>query len=299
VSAKLTIVPGGVGGVPSPGAPTPEKTAYDRRAGEGIAIQGVSQIFRRGRAETHALDGIDLTIRAGEFLAIVGPSGCGKSTLLRIVAGLIAPTSGTVRIGTKEVHGPHTELGIVFQGPVLLEWRTVLDNVLLQVEMRSLPARRFVDRAKALLHQVGLGEFQDRLPHELSGGMQQRASIVRALIHDPPLLLMDEPFGALDALTREQMRLDLEALWLSSRKTVIFITHSIDEAVLLADRVVVMSPRPGRIERVIDVVMPRPRGLDARRAPAFTAASDTITSIFLERGVLHRGAAPSLRPAKE
>jgi NitT/TauT family transport system ATP-binding protein len=177
---------------------------------------------------------------------------------------------------------------------VLLDWRSVLDNVLLQVEMRGLPARRYVERARALLHQVGLGEFQDRLPHELSGGMQQRASIVRALIHDPPLLLMDEPFGALDALTREQMRLDLEALWLSSRKTVIFITHSIDEAVLLADRVVVMSPRPGRIERIIEVAMPRPRGLEARRSPAFTAASDTITGIFLERGVLHRGAASPL-----
>jgi NitT/TauT family transport system ATP-binding protein len=261
----------------------------------------VSQVLRRGRAETHALDGIDLTIGAGEFVAIVGPSGCGKSTLLRIVAGLIRPSAGTVTIGDARVGGPHTALGIVFQGPVLLEWRTVLDNVLLQVEMRALPVKRYVDRAKALLAQVGLGEFEDRLPHELSGGMQQRASIVRALIHDPPLLLMDEPFGALDALTREQMRLDLEALWLSSRKTVIFITHSIDEAVLLADRVVVMSPRPGRIERVIDVALPRPRGLDARRAPAFTAASDAITAIFLERGVLHRGAAaaPAIRPAKE
>ncbi len=288
MNAKLTIVP-------SPDA----AQAYDHRAGEGIAIEGVSQVFRRGRAETHALDGIDLTIRGGEFIAIVGPSGCGKSTLLRIVAGLIKPTGGTVTIGGKAVDGPHTELGIVFQGPVLLDWRTVLDNVLLQVEMRSLPVRQYLERAKALLHQVGLGDFEDRLPHELSGGMQQRASIVRALIHDPPLLLMDEPFGALDALTREQMRLDLEALWLSSRKTVIFITHSIDEAVLLADRVVVMSPRPGRIERVIDVAMPRPRGLDARRAPAFTAASETITSIFLERGVLHRGAAPALRTAKE
>jgi NitT/TauT family transport system ATP-binding protein len=286
--------------VPSPAPAERPSQAHDRRASEGIAIERVSQVFRRGRAETHALDGIDLAIRAGEFVAIVGPSGCGKSTLLRIVAGLIRPTAGTVRIGGKAVDGPHTELGIVFQGPVLLDWRTVLDNVLLQVEMRSLPVRQYVDRAKALLHQVGLGDFQDRLPHELSGGMQQRASIVRALIHDPPLLLMDEPFGALDALTREQMRLDLEALWLSSRKTVIFITHSIDEAVLLADRVVVMSPRPGRIERVIDVGLARPRGLDARRAPAFTAASDTITGIFLERGVLHRGAAPSsLRSAKE
>ncbi len=269
----------------------PLPRADDRRAGEGIAIDAVSQVFRRGRAETHALDGIDLAIRAGEFIAIVGPSGCGKSTLLRIVAGLIRPTAGRVTIGSRTVDGPHTDLGIVFQQPVLLDWRNVLDNVLMQVEMRSLPRQNFAERAKALLHQVGLGDFQDRLPHELSGGMQQRASIVRALIHDPPLLLMDEPFGALDALTREQMRLDLEAIWLSSRKTVIFITHSIDEAVLLADRVVVMSPRPGRIERIITVDLPRPRGLEARRARFFTEATEQITSIFLERGVLHRGAA--------
>ncbi len=275
----------------------PSPRADDRRAGEGISIAGVSQVFRRGRAETHALDGIDLAIHAGEFVAIVGPSGCGKSTLLRIVAGLIRPTGGTVTIGARPVDGPHTDLGIVFQQPILLDWRSVIDNVLLQVEMRSLPARNYVERAKALLHQVGLGDFQDRLPHELSGGMQQRASIVRALIHDPPLLLMDEPFGALDALTREQMRLDLEAIWLSSRKTVIFITHSIDEAVLLADRVVVMSPRPGRIERIIEVALPRPRGLEARRARFFTEATEQITAIFLERGVLHRGAALGPRAA--
>ena len=162
----------------------------------------------------------------------------------------------------------------------------------MQVELRGLDPREYRERALALLAQVGLAEFADRYPHELSGGMRQRVAIARALIHDAPLLLMDEPFGALDALTREQMRLDLEALWLATRKTVLFITHSIDEAVLLADRVVVMSPRPGRIERVLDIDLPRPRGLPARRAPAFVDATETITEIFLARGVLH-GAAQS------
>jgi NitT/TauT family transport system ATP-binding protein len=175
---------------------------------------------------------------------------------------------------------------------VLLEWRTVLDNVLLQLELRGIDPRPARPRALALLASVGLAEFADRYPRELSGGMRQRAAIVRALIHDPPLLLMDEPFGALDALTREQMRIDLEALWLSTKKTVVFITHSIDEAVLLADRVVVMSARPGRIERVLTVDLPRPRGLDGRKAAAFNETAELITSIFLARGVLHGAAAP-------
>ena len=157
-----------------------------------------------------------------------------------------------MRVDGRVVDRPQTNLGIVFQSPVLLDWRTALDNVLVQVELRGLDPREYRERALALLAQVGLAEFADRYPHELSGGMRQRVAIARALIHDAPLLLMDEPFGALDALTREQMRLDLEALWLATRKTVLFITHSIDEAVLLADRVVVMSPRPGRIERVLD-----------------------------------------------
>jgi NitT/TauT family transport system ATP-binding protein len=178
----------------------------------------------------------------------------------------------------------------VFQKPVLLEWRTVLGNVMLQAEMRRLDAGACLARARQLLAAVGLEDFADRYPHELSGGMQQRAAIVRALLHDPPLLLMDEPFGALDALTREQMRIDLEELWLSTEKTVVFITHSIDEAVLLADRVMVMSPRPGRIERLIEVDLPRPRGLAARALGQFDDAVTAITEIFLARGVLHSGA---------
>jgi NitT/TauT family transport system ATP-binding protein len=256
-----------------------------------VELARVAKTYRRGHGaaarETHALEAVDLSIREGEFLSIVGPSGCGKSTLLRIVAGLHLPSGGEARVGGKVVDRAQTDVGIVFQSPVLLDWRNALDNVLVQIELRGLDPRAYRERALRLLAQVGLADFADRYPHELSGGMRQRVAIARALIHDAPLLLMDEPFGALDALTREQMRLDLEALWLSTRKTVMFITHSIDEAVLLADRVVVMSPRPGRIERVLEIDMPRPRGLDARRHPAFIEATETITAIFLARGVLH------------
>ena len=278
------------GGAPEPAAPAANPGA----ARPYVELAGVGKTYRRDGRETHALERVDLAIRAGEFLAIVGPSGCGKSTLLRIVAGLHLPTAGEARVAGRIVDRPQTDLGIVFQSPVLLDWRTALANVLVQVELRGLDPRAYRERALKLLAQVGLKDFADRYPHELSGGMRQRVAIARALIHDAPLLLMDEPFGALDALTREQMRLDLEALWLATRKTVLFITHSIDEAVLLADRVVVMSPRPGRIERIIDIDLPRPRGLPARRAPEFVEAAELITGIFLARGVLHGAGAPAM-----
>lgn len=258
-------------------------------AGAEIIVKSASRTFRRGRLETRALDGVDLTIGAGEFVAIVGPSGCGKSTLMRLISGLLPPTSGEIAIGGQKVDGAYTNLGIVFQKPILLEWRSVLKNVLLQTEMRGRRDPDLAERAAELLAAVGLEGFEERYPHELSGGMQQRVAIVRALIHNPPVLLMDEPFGALDALTREQMRIDLEELWLASRKTVLFITHSIDEAVLLADRVVVMSPRPGKVERVVELDMPRPRGLEGRKDPDFIAAVESITQIFLDRGILHSG----------
>jgi NitT/TauT family transport system ATP-binding protein len=251
-----------------------------------ILARGLSKTFERRAATTVALASVDLQVAPGEFVAIVGPSGCGKSTLLRLIAGLVRPSGGEVVTNGCAVTRPVTDIGIVFQNPVLLDWRNVLDNVLVQVELRGLRAAAYRERAVALLQAVGLGDFLGSLPRELSGGMRQRTSIVRALIHDPPLLLMDEPFGALDALTREQMRVDLEALWLRTRKTVLFVTHSIDEAVLLADRVVVMSPRPGRIEQIIDVALPRPRGIEARQA-GFIEITQRITQIFLSRGILH------------
>ena len=251
-----------------------------------IRLSGASKTFRRDGQTTEALSPIDIDIAPGEFFAVVGPSGCGKSTLLKMIAGLVPASTGTVAVAGNAVEEPVTDLGIVFQSPVLLDWRTVLGNVLVQLELRGLSAAAYDPAARRLLEAVGLKGFEDRYPFELSGGMRQRAAIVRALIHDPPLLLMDEPFGALDALTREQLRLDLEALWLARRKTVVFITPSIDEAVLLADRVAVMSPRPGRIERLLTIDLPRPRGLVARQKPAFTEVVEEVTRLFLERGVL-------------
>jgi NitT/TauT family transport system ATP-binding protein len=249
----------------------------------------VSKRYGTSTGSVVALEQFDLDIAAGEFVAIVGPSGCGKSTLMRLVAGLTPATTGEISVFGKTVAGPLYDCGIVFQQPILLEWRNTLDNVLFQIDMRGLDVDAYRPRALKLLAQVGLADFADKQPYELSGGMKQRTAIARALVHEPPLLLMDEPFGALDALTREQMRLDLEQLWMQTGKTVIFITHSIDEAVLLADRVVVMSPRPGRIEQVFAVDMRRPRGFAGRKHPRFHEINDAITEIFLARGVLHGG----------
>jgi NitT/TauT family transport system ATP-binding protein len=226
-----------------------------------------------------ALRDISLTVARGELIALVGPSGCGKSTLLRIVAGLRPPTSGRVQVAEHAVRGPVAEVGMVFQAPVLLHWRRVLENVLLPAELAGLDPRRYHERARQLLRLVGLEDFATKRPRELSGGMQQRASLCRALLLDPPLLLMDEPFGALDAMTRDEMNLELLRVWgetQATRKTILFVTHSIPEAILLADRVVVMTPRPGRIATVFDVPLPRPRGIDTRADPRFGALSVTI-----------------------
>ncbi len=251
-----------------------------------VDIRDLRHTFKRDGQITHALDGLNLEVRSGECVVVVGPSGCGKSTMLRIVAGLLPFSSGRVSVGGLPVSGPQTELGIVFQSPVLLDWRNVLDNVLVQLELRGMDVAPYVKKAEQLLADVGLGDFKDRRPRELSGGMRQRVAIVRALIHDPPLLMMDEPFGALDALTREQMRIDLEKLWLVKRHTLVFITHGIAEAVALADRVIVMTPRPGRIEKVIPIDLPRPRDKAVITSKRFTEYCDEITECFMRHGVI-------------
>ena len=256
-----------------------------------IDLSGVGMTYEAASGPVEALAGISLSVEAGEFVSLVGPSGCGKSTLLRIVAGLRPATLGAVTVGERKVSAPIPDIGMVFQAPVLLKWRSILQNVLLPAELAGHEPRRYWARAQELLEMAGLHGFADKLPRELSGGMQQRAALCRALLLDPPLLLMDEPFGALDALTREQMRIDLEELWMQTGKTVLFITHSIDEAVLLADRVIVMSPRPGRIEQVYEIALPRPRGLAARSHALFVEATRKITDLFLSKGVL-RGESP-------
>lgn len=251
-----------------------------------IQIRDVSKIYPTTDGEIHALDTIDLDIFESEFISVLGPSGCGKSTLLMLIAGLISPTSGTITINGDKVLGPYTDLGIVFQQDLLLDWRFVLDNILLQIEIRRLKRSAYEQRALELLQRVGLTDFAKRYPRELSGGMRQRVSICRALVHDPPLLLMDEPFGALDALTRDQMNLDLLRIWDQSRKTVFFVTHSIPEAVFLSDRVLVMSARPGRIVEFIHIDLPRPRHLSVRDMPEFTSYNRRIREIFQAQGVL-------------
>jgi NitT/TauT family transport system ATP-binding protein len=255
--------------------------------GAGIAIRGVSKHYMTASGEgVHALDEISLSIAAGEFVAIVGPSGCGKSTLLMLVSGLIAPSRGAIEVGGAPVRGAVNTAGIVFQRDVLLDWRTVLGNVLLPVEIKKLDRATHVPKARELLRSVGLAEFEDKYPAELSGGMRQRVAICRALVQDPGLLLMDEPFGALDALTREQMNVDLQRIWLRDRSTVLFITHSIEEAVLLADRVVVMTARPGRIADIIEVGLARPRRAHTRSEPRFVEQVERIRRHFMAFGVL-------------
>jgi NitT/TauT family transport system ATP-binding protein len=252
-----------------------------------VQIEGVTKVYPIRGGYLHALDEVSLTIREHEFVSIVGPSGCGKSTLLLITSGLIPASTGTVTVGGKPVGAkPYTDVGIVFQRDVLLDWRTALSNILLQYEIRGLERAAGRQRALDLLRLVGLDGFGERYPGELSGGMRQRVAICRALVHDAPLLLMDEPFGALDALTREQMSIDLERIWERERKTVLFVTHSIPEAVFLSDRVVVMSARPGRIERIIDIDLPRPRRLADRESPTFAEHQREIREIFQATGVL-------------
>jgi len=236
-----------------------------------IEYQQIQKIYNVGaeEGEVVALEEVSLDVGDGEFLTVVGRSGCGKTTLLKLTAGLLAPTAGKVHVAGAPVRGPLTNVGIVFQSPVLLEWRKTIDNVLLQIEARKLNIAEYREKAMRLLDLVGLQGFEDKYPYELSGGMQQRVSITRSLVHDPPLLLMDEPFGALDAITRDEMNLELLRIWHEAKKTVLFITHSIAEAVFLGDRVIVMTPRPGKIAEIIPVDLPRPRTTALRDDPKF------------------------------
>ena len=252
-----------------------------------IAVAGLNKTYRtRGGETVTALQDIGFEVADGELVTVVGPSGCGKSTLLKILAGILPRSTGAVRLRGQPIEGPSRDVGVVFQAPVLLPWRTVLANVMLPAEIQHADAVASERRARSLLKLVGLDGFETKYPNELSGGMQQRVGISRALVHEPALLLMDEPFGALDAMTREFMNLELLRIWRESRKTILLVTHAIPEAVFLADRVIVMSPRPGRIVDIVTVDLPRPRSLDIINTPEFGRFAQAIRRHFQSQGAL-------------
>jgi NitT/TauT family transport system ATP-binding protein len=267
-------------GVPSDQAPSVE--SMDAL----VQFKNVSKYYGRGAKSVHVVDNVSFTARRSEFISILGPSGCGKSTMMMMTSGLIPTSSGTISINGDVIRKPYTDLGIVFQQDLLMDWRRVLSNILVQPEFRGLRAKDYEARARELLQLVGLVGCEEKYPYELSGGMRQRVSICRALIHNPELLLMDEPFGALDALTRDQMNLDLQRIWYENKKTVLFVTHSIPEAVFLGDRVFVMAPSPTKILEEIDIDLPRPRSLEIRETPEFVAYVHRITQLFYQMGVL-------------
>jgi len=237
-----------------------------------VVVRGLSKSFKN----VVALQDVSLTVGDRQFVTIVGPSGCGKSTLLRLICGLIPASSGEISVRGRRVTAPITDVGMVFQSPVLMPWRTTLDNILFVAEMRGESGSQYKARALELIGLAGLAGFEQRRPHELSGGMQQRVAICRALLLNPPLILMDEPFGALDVITRERMGFELEKIWNMTKTTVIFVTHSISESVLLSDRIIVMSARPGRIVQTFDVDLPRPRGRELLSHPAFVRLSAQV-----------------------
>lgn len=250
-----------------------------------IHATGVRKIYP-GERELLALDGIALDVSPGEFVSILGPSGCGKSTFLRCVAGLETISQGRLRVDGQAVNGPPDHVGMVFQRDALLEWRSIARNILLPIEFAGKPVEGSRKLMTDLLRLTGLSQFADSYPRELSGGMRQRAAICRALIDQPGLLLMDEPFGALDALTRDQMNIELQRIWMETRNTVMFVTHGISEAVFLADRVVVFSPRPGRIAEILTIDLPRPRRLAVRESAQFGVYTARIRELFHEMGLL-------------
>ena len=268
--------------------PTNLKIVTDAQAPQGsarsarpvIEIKGVSKTYKTQDGDVPSLRPLDFDVYDGEFLVVVGPSGCGKSTLLKLIAGLLPPSAGEIRVENRVVTKPHRDVGIVFQSALLLPWRRVLENVMMPVEVKGLPIEEYRKRALDLIKMVGLDGFERKYPWQLSGGMQQRAAICRALVHDPKIVLMDEPFGALDAMTRERMNVELQRIQRETRKTVLLITHSIPEAVFLADRVMVMSARPGQIDAIYDVTLPRPRSLDMMADPRFVELTQVIRRHF-------------------
>ncbi len=232
----------------------------------------MDKVYEGARQQVHALQGIDLVIKPRDFVSLVGPSGCGKSTLLKIMAGLIPRSAGSVRLHGTEVSRPSRRLGMMFQTPVLFGWRTVLENVLLPVEVLRYPRQEYMERARRVLDLVGLARFADSYPRELSGGMQQRAALSRLLVYEPEVLLLDEPFGALDEFTREALNLELQRLWMEQHLTIVLVTHNIAEAVLLSDRIVVMTPSPGRVTAIVDIDLPRPRTVADMRSQRYADA---------------------------
>jgi len=247
-----------------------------------IHIEGLHKTYASSYGRVTALKDVSFSIKQNEFVTLVGPSGCGKSTLLKLIGALIRPSRGTLLFDGTPLLRPTRDVGIVFQDAVLLEWRTVLDNVLLPTEILGLDKVKSRNRAIDLINLVGLGGFEKRFPRELSGGMQQRVSLCRALIHNPSVLLMDEPFAALDAMTREELGFELMRIWDTDKKTVIFVTHNITEAILLADRVVAMTPRPGCIARVVDIDLARPRTIDMEFTQKFKSYSGQIREVIYQ-----------------
>lgn len=264
------------------------RTTVQTTSSVAVEARAVTKRYGSGDSGVHALGPISLTVRGSQFVSIVGPSGCGKTTLMMIAAGLVPASSGDITINGRPVTKPVTDVGVVFQNPALLDWRTNLGNVLLQAEARGLDMAVYRPRALELLRQVGLAGFEGRRPYELSGGMRQRVAICRALLHEPPLLLMDEPFGALDAITRSQLGLDLQRMWMQRPMTVLFVTHGIAEAVFLSDRVVVMSDRPGVIDAVIDIDIPRPRQMAAQQGADCLRYVAQVEELFRARGILRQ-----------
>ena len=254
--------------------------------GAQIEGRGISKTYLTKDGQVQALAPLDLTIAPGEFVSIIGPSGCGKSTLMLLAAGLLPPSTGTILVGGQALTQPLTDIGIVFQDHLLLDFRSAEDNILLQTQIRGVPKQAGRAAAQRLLQQLGLEAARKRYPRQLSGGMRQRVSLARALIHNPSILMMDEPFGALDTITRTQMRHDVELLWMERRPTVLFITHSVEEAIGLSDRVIVMSPGPGRIVEEIAIDLPRPRPIEIGVEQSFVTYADRVYEIFRTLGVL-------------